>query len=377
MIVRYISIFGSVLLTALSTIHLIAVWSNHPVEIAGTRWFAWTSYELACVQHQTCSSENLVESASAAPLSPLAFTSILKNELERDEAKARVLAEHIFARDPRSIDARIILANYALLNQDIDKFAYYYFPLFGIMRHDQRRFADPLIQLSSDPAVRAQALIALQSSPHWGEEYLLGYLGVEAPPFADLAPAFQYYPRLRGHLLSTMLRHGEIDAAYGDFVSGLRAEEIHLLGIPFNARFVESEAPRPFNWQVVSRQAEFLEAGGVHIFYQTAGRERFLTQITPLMPGRYHLDASGLGETSQTSGHFEWQIKCLQSGQLLANLELKELSGQFRSNPIVFDVPNEGCGFQRVDFFGVPGILSKPARITLQELNIEPHAEAL
>lgn len=337
----------------------------------GAEWFSWTSKEIACSNGLSCSAADYLALAPQAPLSAKPFSSVLKRELDRDEAAALEVAEHLFARDPRSVDARIVLANHALQTGDIEAFGNYYYPLFSIMRHDQRRFAEPLVELSSNPAVFSETKERLRGSPAWGNEYLLAFLGADSPPFSALAPIFEFYPHLRGHLLSSMVRNNQTKAAYSYFVSGLSEDDLERLGVPFNSQFEPSDAPRPFNWRIVSKNAEILEQGGLFAYYQSEGREQFFRQIIPLGPGRYRLTASFDGDRPEPSGLFEWQVLCARSKLELAVLALDDLASETRSELVDFEVPQANCEFQMLVFHGVPGLLKKPARINLRDVSID------
>lgn len=370
MISRLLLVVVSGLLTGLTFLHSYAVWQEHPLQLFGIEWFSWTAHDLACGRAATCSVDDYVSFAAEAPLNAEPFSMMLRRTLERDETTALALAEQVFWRDPRSVDARIVLANHALQEGDVDGFGYYYFPLFNIMRHDQRRFAEPLVVLSENPEVFSQVAERLQTTPSWGQEYLLSALGTKSPPFARLASLFDHYPELRGHFLSSMVRQDQTAEAYAYFVSSLSGEDAGRLGVPYNAQLRPSDAPRPFNWHIVSTNAEFLERGGLFVYHTGAKTERFLQQIVPMSDGRHRLTVSFEMEGDEHAASLEWRIGCLLSNQEIVRLELKTSQGQAISESVDFEVPAGVCRFQTLSLQGKPGRLAKPVRTTVSEVSI-------
>lgn len=357
--------------TGLAVLLCAAVWRGEPTSFADRLWFAWSSEAVSCGATKTCSYGDYVHIASESPLDAKPYALLMRRELERDQPLALRAAGQLFLRNPRSVDARVVLANDALRSDDLERFADLYFPLFDIMSHDQRRFVEPLVQLSGDVRVFAAVKQRLQNAPAWGNEFLLAFLGTEDPPFADLAPIIDRYPHLRGHFLSSMIRHDQSEAAYANFVSTLSSAEIGLLGIPFNSAMVPSVAPRPFNWRLVSQNAEFLEDAGIFVYYQNERREDFFRQLFPLNAGTYSLSVELDGETSKASGHFMIEIRCHEGGDPLLTMTLNHLTEDRTSFHEDFEVPADGCRFQRLTFSGVPGVLTKQARAFVRRIAID------
>jgi hypothetical protein len=348
--------------------------------------FAWTAAELACFEaYENCNRERLVDGAPAAPLSARPFAlQLVEGIVSGDEEAARLLAAEVLARDPRSRDARQVLAAAALRAGDVDGFLVLFLPLFDVDAVQRDAYADFLAGLSKAPEIRAALAPKLRDGATWSAAYLSALTRRGGLTVSDLIPLYAHAPaRVQAQFLQRLTTAGQWDMAYvafAEFTSAgpLGADggepdrgEALALSVPFNPLLRPSAAPAPFNWWTASRSAQLLEEGGAYAFYEGRKVETLLVQSFPLSPGAYTLAAEHSGEASETGGYFSWQIACADGGgPALARFDVRALKAASSQETWDFELAPGTCPYLRLSLNGVPGGFPRPARIELKSVRL-------
>lgn len=332
--------------------------------------FAWTDTLSWCEQTADgCGFTDLAPVAHRAPLSPEPYSAKLREALDAGSIDdARALSADLLKRDPRSVVARLVLADAALGQGDTGRFADLYFPLFDIRRSEAATYASLLAGLSEDPSVHAEVAARLALAPYWGPRYLQAYSGKGLASSSELVALYTYFPQAQGALMDRLVRAGHWDLAYIAFTQFLAAEPDATrlpLTAPFNADLAETGASRPFNWTLRSRSAEFLPGGGVYVFYEGRKREALLSQTFPLAPGHYQLETRLSGQASEEGGWFRWQARCAATNRDLASSDIKTLSAAPGSVDFAFSLEDGACSFVTLTLEGIPGAFPQPGRIEI------------
>jgi len=269
--------------------------------------------------------------------------------------QAAILARYLLQLDPRSEQARLVLAQAAYERGDYESLLTVYTPLFDTDPSQRPAYAQILAELSRIEAMRDVVYDYLEYNrpikpfdhlfgkpPNWTGLYLRELAKQDSLSDADLLPFFELYPKHQSYLISRILKRQDWLGAYITFASLLDGPQSHGmpgLSIPYNPEFLELEKPRPFNWSLSSRNSEWLENGGMYAYFQGRRKERFVQQSFPLNPGRYVLKAFASGEVSKTGGWFRWNLACTPSNQLLAGQDIQDLKVAVTQTDMSFQVP--------------------------------------
>jgi hypothetical protein len=337
--------------------------------------FKWTAADADCFEaYEQCNTEVLVARATSAPLSARPYALQLVNEIITGNQKdADDLASAVLLRDPRSRDARQVLAASALGRGDIEAFLRSFLPLFDVDRVQGPAYAEFLAGISTHSGLRDALMPHLAQSPAWATAYLNALARRGGLSLSELIPLYRMVPRAQPALLRRLTQEGKWDAAYiafADFVAGPVEGPRLKLSAPFNPEFVKSTAPAPFNWTLNSRGGQFLEEGGIYIFYEGRKAETLLVQTFPLAPGQWQLVSRQSGGTSAGGGSFKWSLSCAGSSSALAQFEvsgLKEVPGE---ETWPFEVTSSSCPYAVLSLRGVPGAFPQPARIELKSVRL-------
>lgn len=342
--------------------------------------FAWTAAELACLEaYENCNRERLTAGAASAPLSARPFALQLVEEIvSGDEAAAALMAAQVLKRDPRSRDARQVLAAAALREGDIDAFLILFLPLFDVDNAQGEAYADFLAALSKSPEMRAALAPKLKDgAAWWSGAYLRALSRRGGLTVSELIPLYMQAPQAQAQLLQRLTASGEWDMAYVAFVDFVSAAsrtdggEALALSVPFNPELRISSAPSPFNWATASRNTQFLKEGGAYAFYEGRKPETLLGQSFPLSPGAYTLSAEHSGEAAETGGFFRWQIACAAGGPALARFDVRTLKAAAAGEDWDFELAPGTCPYLRLSLHGVPGGFPRPARIEINSVRLQ------
>jgi len=373
--VRSLLVSLSAFATLVAASYAAAVWPKAQSAGRIATPFAWTD-ALSWCEHQenVCASRALVPLAHRAPLSPKPFAAKVREALEDGDTEAATgLSAELLKRDPRSVVARLVLAEAALREKDTQRFAELYFPLFEIRRSEATSYANLLAGLSDDQAVYKQVATKLKEAPYWGPRYLMQIsdMGVASP--AELISLYKYFPNDQGTFLTNLTRTGRWDLAYIAFVEfneSLPSERRLQITSPFNPSLVANSAPSPFNWHIDSKGGEFLANEGVYFYYQGRIEEVLLSQSFPLIESKYEFEVMASGQASPENGWFQWQLKCSDGKKVLAEFDISTLSSTPGELRFSFDGSDAECAFVTLTLLGVPGDFPAPSRIRIGRVKL-------
>lgn len=337
--------------------------------------FAWTAADRACFEaYEDCDSETLTARAASAPLSARPFALQLVEEIvSGDEQGAADMAAQVLARDPRSRDARQVLAAQALRAEDHDAFLTLFLPLFEVDAPQRAAYGDFLAALSTRPEIRAALGPRLRKEAPWAGAYLSALASRGGLAVSDLVELYRYAPAAQAQLLRRLTQAGQWDMAYiafTDFVSAGAGDEALALSVPFNPRLQASAAPAPFNWAPVSRSAQLQEEGGLYVFYEGRRPETLLVQSFPLSPGEWELIAEQSGDATEAGGFFRWQVACATGGPALFRFDVRSLKAAETAEGWDFDLAPGSCPYATLSLNGVPGSFPRPARIEVGSVRL-------
>jgi len=313
------------------------------------------------------------QAGARAPLGARALSDLLASpERGSDPALARL----VLSQDPRAEHARILMAEAALREGDMEGFLRLYLPVFQTHPRQAAAYADALAALSVDEDLftRIEARIG-EAPPSWGGAWLAALARRGDLPASRLIGLYARFPQSQAGLLSQMTASGNWHGAYIAFNAFLAAgppsaEEANALTIPFNPRFQALPAPPPFNWRLNGQGAEWLPEGGVYAFFQGRRSETFLSQTFPLQPGPWRLSARMSGDVSETGGYFRFVLACAGSGKKSDIFDVTDLTAYPGVREFDFEHPAGICDFVTLSLTGVPGTFPQPARIELTEARL-------
>lgn len=280
-----------------------------------------------------------------------------------EEAAQRL---RLIAGDMRPRDTRIQAEALAILIQRRD-FEAAMTSLDGLIRVRPNRastFLAVAAEIAAEPEGRSAVAAKLAEQPPWREQFIAETIRSGKPRLAQ-----QVMSDLRAmgtvlstaelaHLISHYLKAGEMDAAYGAWLSSLSPDELGRVKLVYDGGFAGEVRGLGFDWTIrpakglsyrlfprntasmdMSLQFDFVEV-----------RERFahLSQILRLRTGRYRIAGEARGESIQPITEFHFIIHCLAAGQrtILAETSPLPQSSQWIQFESTFTVPPTGCGDQ-------------------------------
>lgn len=347
--------------------------------------FRWTQQSAQCAleEEAACASANFASLAARSPLSASAFTPALAESLGNGDAdRAARLAGTVFRRDPRNTHARLILAGEAMEQESWDRFLALYLPAFRTDPGNSDAYADTLARLSGNPALfeRVKAYL-IEQRPSWGAAF--AQRARQHVPLPELISLYAEYPAAQPAFVREILATRSYHDTYAVFAelvaTGVlgRDKQTPGLSAPYNPGFLSVAAPPPFNWDLDSKDVEFLERGGVYVFYEGRRPERFLSQDFPVAPGRYTFAAHMSGNVSQEGGWFRWQFACPGSPDLIASFDVLQLSTASETLSFDFVMPRERCPFVTLALTGAPGMFPRPARLEITSVTLTAASQGL
>lgn len=344
--------------------------------------FDHAALEARCAsQTAACNTDDFVRLAAHAPLDARALAGRMAERFEAGEiAAARDLAVHVLRRDTRSNLARFILAVEALEAGDFDRYLRLYLPQFRIdpRRESAELFAGVLAGLSRDPEMfRLIERDILENRPAWGQHYLRALAAEEGVPLKSKISLFSEYPAAQPVLLNLLVQKGEWASAYALFsewiASGAlgRDDTTPPLTAPYNPSLARTEAPLPFNWRLNTRAGEYLERGGVYVFFEGRRPATFLSQVFPMAPGDWRLRMRMSGQVSETGGWFRWRLACADGSGEPLSFDVKVLGAATSEQAFEVSRPTGACEFVTLSLVGVPGMFPQPARIEIEDVFLD------
>jgi hypothetical protein len=308
--------------------------------------------------------------ATRAPLSPDPF--VIEGAIAETrglEAKAEQLLEEARAHDPRSRGARFLLADRYFRTGRVTDGLVEMYALINLQSRGGDPFVPALVAYAKSPGAVPQLRAFFKEHPRL-EPSVLDALSTDARN-ADIVLALATNlrdpkPDWRPGLLTALVNGGQFEKAYVIWRRLSLAKPAQRL---FNPSFAASDAPAPFNWQLMQGNdgvAEPDSRGGLNLLYYGRANAVLATQMTLLGPGRYRLSMNVESDEDPSAVH--WQIHCLPASTSIADLPLRQ-----RGTSIEFEVPI-GCRAQKFELAGIAGDTPETTELTIRELRLGPEA---
>lgn len=315
----------------------------------------------------------LGHSAAVLKRAPLAAEPLIYRALAEAEDGnvdgARRLARQAIDRNVRTRAAYLFLLEGALREGRVDETLETLDTLFTLDRANRNSYYELLVALAQEETARPALMAALSREPDWAG-------GLAGRVLRALGPSHFVYDIVRqtgeaqGAFVQALARAGRHDEAFLAWLIFLSDAGGALSGWPHDGRFEGLSGTPPFNWQLDRRLAEFEAGGGLYAVYFGTHRPVIARQTMALnAPGRYRLDVGMSGELSDSGGSLAWQIQCVPSTVLVADLRIDRLAATPTRYEAEFDVP-AGCSFQDIQLRGVPGEFPRRVRAQIQSVEI-------
>ncbi len=324
--------------------------------------------------------ERIMELARAtsktAPLDPLAFEAGLVHALDRgDTASPGPMARAALARDPRSRPARIYRFEAGLRAGDWEAAIDELDGLYSLLPRQRAAILDLVAAQVSDRNAR-EALLARMAAgdPDWGRG-LVARIALEQLDLASALDFYRPYDDLHSRLVSELVSEGRLNEAYLVWML-LQDDKTRQKGAPFDGRFIGSDAPRPFNWSIDKRHAEYMTGGGLYVSYFGTKRPRIVSQLMALTPGRYGFETDFDGDIPDAAGDLVWSVDCKDERRKLMTAPVSKISTLDPQSDLVFSVPAAGCDFQEIVLSGLPGEYPQTIRVSVRSIKIVHILEA-
>jgi tetratricopeptide (TPR) repeat protein len=284
------------------------------------------------------------------------------------EAEAHEAFTKAIDRQPRNVPALSWLANAAMKVGDYERVVILLDQLWRVDPGNRAAYADAMASLARDREGAALLLDRLgQSSP-----LALAAADKLLPAANDLDLLMKVgalAPQLQNRVIDRFVKEQGLEPAFVVWLSFLPASDVVEFSWPYDPSFIGSEAPAPFNWDVLSG-AERIPEGGLLVRYSGRGSPTFARQSMLLGPGAYRLSSQMDGELSVSGGALEWQIQCLSDKSLIGQERISELTRTLSTQTLQFTVPTSGCPVQLLSLEGRPGPLASRARATVRHVAI-------
>lgn len=301
-----------------------------------------------------------------APLVYFGFDQAAKGEREH----AAEAFEAAVKRQPRNIPALSWLATEAVQRRDYNGVMALLDQLSRVDPQNADKYADALAGLLSDPhatqvfieAFERRSPLAIAATGRMisasNDVDLLMRLSLSAPHF-------------RQRVIDRLVRERGLEAAFIAWLTFLPRIDAESLSWPHDPAFVGSDAPTPFNWQVMEG-AERLKEGGLLVRYTGRGKPVFVRQAVLLGPGSYRLAAEMDGEMSDSGGSLIWRVKCQPGDLEIATIPVLGLARTLSTQSTIVIVPPSGCPVQVLTLEGAPGTLTNRVRASVRRVTFKP-----
>ncbi|HIM29174.1 MAG TPA: hypothetical protein EYG57_06420 [Planctomycetes bacterium] len=307
-----------------------------------------------------------------SPLSQRPFSislSALPTKHPYSSEHRRALAEHILRVSPRSISARLTLAELNYREGMYRETAYHLSRLIELDRGNANSFLDILVAMSAQTHSRAAIEEILIAHPVWGDR-LVSKLAQQSDDFDFLIALSREYPSTQSATIGALIRSGNLDRAHAVFREFLDKESLKSASVPYDNGFYGLTGAQPFNWRVNTSFARLRQSGGLEISFFGQGRPWIADQTLKLSSGAHIASFTMQGTLYPGAGHFAWSIGCIDGNEDLLNLSIKQLESTPVTISRVLNVPQKDCSFQRLRLFGVAGEFPRTARATVTNVEI-------
>lgn len=353
--------------------YAVVLWPEHP---AMQRAIVMAEVGAAAARRHEPSPATLQRLERLADAEPLAVEPFLVQAAIALKAGHDQRAEELLVaaqnRDPRSVAAHFLLADLYLrtgrLEPGITELAVFSRFVPGAI--------EQLAPLLAEYSKMADAL------PQFKRMIAL-YPGLESPLLNQLATDTRNVDLIlalatpRGNaeepaawehvLLSKLVQEGKYQRAYLLWARRSRVSDA-ARSFLFNPRFLQSNAPPPFNWSLASGSDGVAEAQGEGLRVLYFGRSDLVlaSQLTLLPPGAYRLEMDIISQTDVRN--VGWSVTCLPSMRQALELPLGEGQGT-RSVSGVFRVAGN-CAAQRFELKGLARDFAKTADFRISGLRL-------
>ncbi len=282
------------------------------------------------------------------------------------------VAKILHMRDKRNDLARFYTSIDLAKQENSAVFLDSYLPLFSTSDYSQQLvYADAFAQITVADAIFQDLKLRLKAKPSWGVVVLRAIMESENRKPEDLYSLVELYPRFHKAFLDYYIRTKRPNIAYEAFLqfTDLNGKP---LNVPYNPELKQWPGPAPFNWLVNPKTSRFLEYGGINVAYFGSEIQTAFSQVIKLTADEYNLETTLSGTGGLESGHFEWQVRCLDTNTVLLKHKIEKLSYSREQTVLEFTVPDTQCEFQRLSLRGYPGNFSQTITADVYKVNIVP-----
>jgi hypothetical protein len=311
------------------------------------------------------------EVARKAPLAPEPFlVAGAVAQLERDELRAERLFVAAAQRDPRSVAARYLLADWYLRSGRTSKALFEMAVLARLMPVATSQFAPALAQFAQSAGAVPIIKAFFQTSPEFESPIL--YELAKSNRNANLiftlwsGSAAKPAPDWRQQLVSNLIQEEQYAKAHQVWLRSTGQIGGEAL---FNPTFRKLDLPPPFNWTLSAQGglAEPTGDGGLKVVYYGRQDAVLAEQMMVLRPGIYRLMME-LAGTSSDQPSVKWTITCLPGNRSVSEIQLRASPGIARLGMTFTIAPS--CGAQQLRLEGELGEFPRSAEFTIRRLQL-------
>lgn len=243
----------------------------------------------------------------------------------------------------------------------------------GTLLRRRVEYTDPIFQLfetayAEDVRARGPLLKKLETRPPWRGRFLQNLAQSDRGSVVMLSIA---------EALKTStapLTDEELGVQFRTALSRQKLALIHqlraLLNSPalsepvFDGHFTGQSGITPFVWTFTQDKGQRISLSAaasdrpsaMHVEYQGFGPVTFASQMLTLEPGAYTLAVDYRLEPGTSTSRATWQVRCLESSELVANRPVADSPGQTPGRvESHFVVPATGCAAQWIRLVSTPG----------------------
>ncbi|MEO0882827.1 MAG: hypothetical protein AAFY34_08820 [Pseudomonadota bacterium] len=300
-----------------------------------------------------------------APLSPIPFLVRMLNATRSNHViKADAYARHLIDLRPRNEVARLHLANNAATRGEYEFALEQLRMLMAIDRQGRDIHLGAIANLAQNKDTWPMIETILKDRPKWGPQ-LLEILSSKIEDQSFLGRLYAYYPETQHLYLLQLSKRGAWETAFASYIMYLDGDELDDITTPFDDHFHGLRAPQPFNWSIDERYADLDETPGLFISFYGRGQPIIAWQTLALSPGTYNFSSTIHGESHRHGGHLSWQIRCVDDGAQIGNVDIMALKASGDVFAFTFAVPRANCAFQTLRLQGIAGAFPRTLRATI------------
>lgn len=309
--------------------------------------------------------------AVMSPVDELPYEAALANAVaEGDADDTRKFALQALKRQPRSLAARLYLFRAAAESKDLDQLIAQYQRLVELRSLNRHVLSDALIGAVRHTGDWSTLLEYLESNPHTAG-MLIDRLIREPNLPLQFQEVLKSYPDKQARYINRVMRDDGLKAAFLAWQSFSNQSNHDTASLPFNGDLSIRPEPAPFNWLVKSDLAEFQRSGGLYVSFPGRGNPTFIEQIFAAPAGSYTLRSEVIGRMPENGGALEWQLTCMDTGQLISTSTLSlERSSTLEIFESDIEIPLDACDFQKLELRGRAGAFPKTSRTEILSVSL-------